>query len=134
MFLRDYHRENLLSGIGEGHTVEDTPKTFAQEQEDLKRTVVKEMHAAADDAENDAASSCEDGENNNGGFLVPKTKPVPSGVDKKTFQLDIEAADKDPETFLSNFLTSRAWIPTETANLQPFESDDEDEDNKAEAF
>ncbi|KAI9375730.1 KRI1-like family C-terminal-domain-containing protein [Aspergillus egyptiacus] len=131
MTLRDYHRENLLSG---SHLVEedgsDAPKTYAQEQEDLKNTIVKEMHAAADDEE----SASDKDEDDDEGFLVRKSAPEPASAPKNDVQLDLENADKDPETFLSNFMTSRAWLQTDKSQLQPFESDDEEEDKRAEAF
>jgi protein KRI1 len=137
MYLRDYHRENLLSG----HTSTDETgdllavRTFAQEQEDLKKTIVKEMHAAADA---DGPSS-EDEDNDDAGFLVPKEKPQtskqgihPSRLSK--VKVDVAVADKDPETFLSNFMAARAWVPTGGARFQPLESDDEEEDERAEKF
>ncbi|OJD23357.1 hypothetical protein ACJ73_05287 [Blastomyces percursus] len=132
MFIRDYHRENLLRGAsgGDDETEEEAPKTFAQEQEDLKREIIKEMHAT-----NGAGSS--DGENEDededGGFLIPKSKPTLTETTEVPV-LDVESADKDPETFLSNFLKARAWVPTEKSKFQPLESDDDDEDQQAEAF
>ena len=129
MFLRDYHRENLLSGA---NVVEDDsakpPKTYAEEQEDLKNAIVKEMHGKADD-EDDGKEADEDG-----GFLIPKSAPVTAPAPKREPKLDIENADKDPENFLSNFMSSRAWVPTDRSDLQPFESDDDEEDERADAL
>lgn len=127
MFLRDFHRENYLSGAAlREEKDEEPPKTFVQEQEELKKTVIKEMHAAADDQ----GSGDED---EDGGFLIPKSKEEPAS-DKKEIELDVENADKDPETFLSNFMAARAWIPTEKSKFQPLESDDDEEEQRAEAF
>ncbi|KAL1876065.1 Kinetochore protein Spc24 [Paecilomyces lecythidis] len=125
MTLRDYHRENLLKGTTNGEDEEEqAPKSFAQEQEDLKKTIVKEMHAAADDSDEE-----------DDGFLVQKSVTMPPPEPKKNVELDIENADKDPETFLSNFMAAKAWIPADRSNeLKPFESDDEEEDQKAELF
>ncbi|PWY72387.1 ribosome biogenesis protein Kri1 [Aspergillus heteromorphus CBS 117.55] len=120
MTLHDYHRENLLSGANLAE--EETPRTYAQEQEELKNAVVREMHAAN-------ASADEDDEDD---FLVAKSAPEPLPPAK--VDLNVENADKDPETFLSNFMSSRAWIPAGRSELQPFESDDEDEDQRAEVF
>ncbi|KAJ5678889.1 hypothetical protein N7462_007133 [Penicillium macrosclerotiorum] len=125
MTLRDYHRENLLSGVNPADE-EDTPRTFAQEQADLKSAIVKEMHAAGSDDE-----EMEDADN----FLVRKSGPeeLPPAISKA--DLDIENADKNPETFLSNFMASRAWIPEENKReLHPFDSDDDEEFNRADAF
>lgn len=125
MYLRDYHRQNLLNGDA-AEEVEDTPKTFAQEQADLKKDVLKEMQDAANEASSD--------EDEDGDFLVAKSKPDTDGVAQKKaeVELDVENADKDPETFLSNFLSARAWIPTKVSQFQPFESDDEEEEKRAE--
>ncbi|KAK1140390.1 Kinetochore protein Spc24 [Aspergillus melleus] len=130
MTLRDYHRENLLSGnpLPEDDTP-DAPRTYAQEQADLKKSIVQQMHAAADDEDHSSNDDAEDED-----FLVRKSVQEPAPESKKTNKLDLENADKDPESFLSNFLSARAWIPADRANLQPFESDDEEEDARAEAF
>jgi protein KRI1 len=134
MHLRDYHRENLLAGRNGADEIEDgpAPQTFAQEQEDLKKTVVKEMHAAAD---GDGTSD----EDEDGGFLVPKSKPQlskqglhPSRA--KKVEVDVAVADKDPETFLSNFMAARAWVPGDGARFQPLESDDDEEVERADMF
>ncbi|EED20115.1 ribosome biogenesis protein Kri1 [Talaromyces stipitatus ATCC 10500] len=127
MYLRDYHRQNLLNG-GVADETKDTPKTFAQEQADLKKSVLQEMQAAANDQSSD--------EEEDGDFLIAKPKPKDDEVAQKKvdIELDVENADKDPETFLSNFLSARAWIPTKTAQFQPFESDDEEEEKRAEAL
>ncbi|KAK3044844.1 hypothetical protein LTS18_000202, partial [Coniosporium uncinatum] len=133
MYLKDYHRKNLLEGNG---TAEEEPpappKTYVQEQATLKNDLVKEMHAAADsDAEED--------------FLVRKKKskhvePETNGTStftkkEKTRIPSPAAADADPEGFLSNFMAARAWVPDDPSRiLHPFESDDEEEDERAEQF
>ena len=126
MFLRDYHRENLLSGANPADDDTEAPKTYNQEQEDLKRSVVKEMHGAGDSEDDDA--------DDDGGFLIPKSKPVIAPETKPEAKLDLQTADQDPETFLSNFMSSRAWVPTDRAEVHPFESDDDEEDDRAEAL
>lgn len=133
LFLRDYHRENLLNGVkGDLQDTQETPMTYNQEQEALKRSIVGEIHAAT---AGDAASSSSDGENENGQeddyFLV--AKPRKREIVEQP-QLDVDNAEKDPETFLSNFMAARAWVPSERAQFQPFDSDDEEEDRKAEEF
>lgn len=130
MYLRDYHRQNLLNGGAVAEDAEkDTPKTFAQEQADLKKSVLQEMQAAEQEQED--SDDEEDGD-----FLVRKPGRENDAIAQKAtttdVQLDVENADKDPETFLSNFLSARAWIPTKTSQFQPFESDDDDEEQRAE--
>lgn len=138
MYLQDYHRENLLSGYTGAEKDDEglVPRTFAQEQDELKKTIVKEMNAAAN---GDNSSSEDEEDNENRGFLVPKVKPQlsksgihPSRVAKD--EVDINIAEKDPETFLSNFMAARAWVPTDGARFQPLESDDEEEEERAEKF
>lgn len=133
--MRDYHRENLLSGhTGAEEEEEPAPKTFAQEQEESRSKIVKEMHAAAE--EESGGDNDEDA-----GFLVPKTKSQasngdvhPSRREKVRVNIDPATAEKDPESFLSNFMAARAWVPTTGARFQPLESDDEEEDERAEIF
>ncbi|KAF1918065.1 KRI1-like family C-terminal-domain-containing protein [Ampelomyces quisqualis] len=126
MTLRQFHTKNLLDGKFTGDDDDDDdapPKTYAQEQEEARQNLVKEMHAAAE----------EDGEGDD--FLVAKPKPASSKKDRvKITVQDVEQADKDPETFLSNFMASRAWVPTTSARFHPLESDDEAEDAAADEW
>ncbi|KAL9125273.1 MAG: hypothetical protein Q9217_005498 [Psora testacea] len=136
MYLSDYHRRNLLEGGANEESVVGVPSTYAKQQEDLKKEVIKEMHAAAKNETNGEAS-VDDGEGDD--FLVAKP-PANGDVDtqslpkRKMKKLDIENADRDPETYLSNFVSARAWLPTEDTRFQPFESDDDEEDRKADEF
>jgi len=133
MYLRDYHRENLLNGqITADEVDEEVPLTYNEEQEALKRSVVGEINAAAANSGTNRTMD-EDGEASDDGFLVTKThNDVPKAplIDA----LDVEQAGKDPETFLSNFMSSRAWVPSERSRFQAFESDDEEEECRAEEF
>jgi protein KRI1 len=122
MFLKDYHRKNLLEGSG-APVDEDAPRTYVQEQEALKQDIVKAMHA-------EAGEGSEDEED---GFLVRKTPRLEKSTSKITIP-DPAQADREPETFLSNFLSSRAWVPTSTTGFQELESDDDEEDERADAF
>ncbi len=134
MYLSDYHRENLLNGTFADDADEAVPKTFVQEQEDLKKSIVKEMHKAAEE-------SAEEENDEDDDFLIPKSKPQPtnqgihpSRASKVKVQLYVATADKDPETFLSNFMAARAWVPGDGTRFQPLLSDDEDDDEEAEKF
>ena len=124
MTLRQYHTENLLSGVNPAEE-ESTPRTYAQEQADLKNAIVKEMHGAADKSDEEMEDADE--------FMVRKPGQDIS-LPKSEIKLDIENADKDPETFLSNFLSARAWIPTDRPELHPFDSDEDDDVDRAEAI
>ncbi|KAJ5344241.1 hypothetical protein MYU51_003293 [Penicillium brevicompactum] len=124
MTLRQYHTDNLLKGVDPAEE-ENAPRTYAQEQADLKNNIVKEMHGAAANSDDEMEDADE--------FLVRKPGQDLS-LPKEEIKLDIENADKDPETFLSNFLSARAWLPTNKAEMQPFDSDDDDDFNRADAF
>lgn len=127
LFLQDYHRKNLLNKSHEASDDEEDnePLTYNQEQEKLKRSILGEINAAA---ENESDEEQEDGEAE--AFLVTKERHQ---VQPGPAMLDVDNADKDPETFLSNFMSSRAWASTAT-DLHPFESDDEEEDQRADQF
>lgn len=131
MFLRDYHRERYLKGdVGADEDEDaDAPKTYAQEQADLKSTIVSAMHAAVDDEE-----WSDDDE-----FLKPakkeaEAKPAENGMHPsraaaiKLTEVDVAVADKDPETYLEKFMSSKAWAPPAGSKWEAFDSDDEDDD------
>lgn len=125
MTLKQYHTKNLLEGKFEED--EEAPRaTYAQEQEEARQSLVKELHAAA------ASDGDEDDD-----FLVAKTKPESEPYKKERVKIttaDVENAEKDPETFLSNYLAARAWVPKGDSRFQPLESDDEDEEAAAEEW
>ncbi|KAL9114318.1 MAG: hypothetical protein Q9227_001740 [Pyrenula ochraceoflavens] len=132
MSLRDYHREKLLNDEsedeGEEH-VEGQQPSYNQEQEALKKEIVGEINAAA------TGHDHSDSEVSEGHFDFVIKKPFHKDTKTpRTAQLNIEGAEKDPETFLSNFMASRAWVPSAQSNFQPFESDDEEEEKRAEEF
>jgi protein KRI1 len=124
MNLRQYHTENLLNGVIPAEE-ENVPKSYAQEQADLKNDIVKQMHQAAENSDEDM----EDADD----FIVRKPGQDVS-LPKEEIKLDVENADKDPETFLSNFLSSRAWLPTDKPDLQPFDSDDDEDFARADVL
>jgi protein KRI1 len=127
MFLHDYHRKNLLDGANETGEQEEQPplRSYIQEQEELKRDLVKSMHDAADENVSNESDAEDD-------FLKPTKLPTPETNQPPV--PDVETADKDPETFLSNYLTARAWIPTSTSRFAHLESDDDEEDQRADEF
>lgn len=125
--LQDYHRQNLL----EGSSMEDEDTqvlTYNQEQEQLKKSIVGEINAAAADSDSEDGKKDTDQDH----FLV--AKPKQKSAKKQEAVPDVETAEKDPETFLSNFMASRAWAASDTAPLHPFESDDDEEERRAEEF
>lgn len=135
MYLRDYHRENLLKGDLSGAIEDEQPLTYAQQQDDLRQTVIKEMRSVANglgptSAGGDHADGDED-------FLVrkePKMGNKKPEVNVGNLSFDRQGAEKDPETFLSNFMSTRAWVGIDGSKMQPFESDDEEEERRADIF
>lgn len=134
MTLHDYQREKLLAGAnGDDEDDDKAPvQTYQQEQDQLKRQLVGSMHAAAQEEESDADED---------DFMVAKKKPkhedLAAAKQKKAKQItddDVKAANQDPETYLSNFMQARAWLPGDGARFQPLESDDSDDDKRAEEF
>ncbi|RMY48412.1 hypothetical protein D0865_08098 [Hortaea werneckii] len=157
MYLQDYHRANLLAGAAEDEAEAETqqpPRTFAQEQEDMRKELVGGMHAAAKDEQEDGGAAGEDDEEDEDDFLVAKSKPqhdslpttttASSSSDapqqpkqnkrKRLTDADIATAENDPETYLSNFMAARAWLPSDGARWQAFDSDDSDDDRRADEF
>lgn len=138
IYLRDFHRENLLLGDAGEDTRQEMPLTYAQQQNNLRQTVVKEVRAATLDK-----STISDlaGENNSDedDFLVkkqPQPRKTPSNGDhvSQAAGLDPKVAETDPEGFLSAFMSTKAWVPSAGSKFEPFESDDENDDQRAEAF
>lgn len=127
MYLQDYHRQNLLEGANdEAEDVGRKPtyKSYAQEQADLKRDLIQSMH----DAEREGSDREYDEED----FLKPTKEPSPPP--ERPPIPDVETADKDPDTYLSNYFASRAWVPDSTSRFAQLESDDEEEERRAEEF
>jgi protein KRI1 len=122
MTLKDYHTKNLLEGKFTLDEEEDAPpKTYAEEQEEARQDLVKALKEDDEDEDDD--------------FIVAKEKPASSKKDRVKITVDdVEKADQDPETFLSNFMASRAWVPTGDARFKPLESDDDDEDAAADEW
>ncbi|KAG8165811.1 hypothetical protein KVR01_004363 [Diaporthe batatas] len=124
MHLRDYHRERYMAGdTGADFEEEaDQPKTFVQEQADLKKDILAEINAAANDSDDDEdfikAKPNENGPATEDGVHPSRKQKV------KASELDVSLAEKDPELYLSNFMASRAWIPENSSRWEAFESDD----------
>lgn len=122
MFLHDYHRERYMAGdTGADEDNASAPRTHVQEQADLKKNILAEIKAAADDDsdDEDAFIKAKPGEAATEGGIHPSRQERIKPKD-----LDVSLADKDPELFLSNFMDSRAWVPEDGSRWEAFESDD----------
>ncbi|OTA82604.1 hypothetical protein M434DRAFT_16939 [Hypoxylon sp. CO27-5] len=138
VFLQDYHREKILRGDtgADFDNEKEPPRTYAQEQDDLKKSIKEEIKAQLE-AEDGAEGSDSDED-----FMkakeetrfVPENGVHPSRAGKiKAPKPDVANADKDPELYLSNFMASRAWVGEDENGWQAFESD-EGEDDKADEW
>lgn len=140
MYLSDYHRKNIQENVANLSKAKHRA-TYAKQQDDLKSTVIREMHGAIGVASGNSAENPNGGQitdNEDDDFLVRKN-PLLNGEGEKKDPiappaLDAKAADKDPESFLSNFMASRAWVPSAESKFQPFESDDDEEEQRAEQY
>lgn len=146
MTLQDYHRQNLMSGYTGGDEDADAPpQTYDQEQDALRREMVGQMHAMANGESKTKAEEQSDDEDDD---FKPKAKGMHESMPaaqtqhskkakaKRITDTDIASADKDPETYLSNFMAAQAWRPKDSESGRPhaFDSDDSDEDARADAF
>lgn len=133
MYLHDYHRQNMLSGHTGAEEDDEPVQTYQQEQDALKRELVGSMHATGEAIE--AAESDEEED-----FMVAKSKPKHDALPtaskpKQITNQDVAAADKDPESYLSNFMAARGWLPKDNSSrFQAFDSDDSDEERRADEF
>ncbi|KAL7923484.1 KRI1-like family C-terminal domain-containing protein [Trichoderma austrokoningii] len=137
VFLRDYQREKILRGdVGASDDEEDAPKTYQQEQDAIKKSLLSEIDAVKGDEDSDE-------DEDDDGFMKRK---APTQTDKnglhpsrakavKLSEVDVDNANKDPETFLSNFMAARAWVADEGSRWEAFESDDGEENvDRADEF
>ena len=147
MFLRDYHRERYLSGdVGADDdnsaaaaAAAAVPRTYVQEQDHIKQSILSEINAAAAAADDEEEWSDDDA------FIKPVKKadvPTQGGIHPSRApqinlkDLDVANADKNPEDYLSKFMAAKAWAPEGAGSKwQAFESDDgEDADDMADEF
>ena len=126
--LQDYHRQNLLDNGTEVEQDRPSPASPADERDSFRQDLIQQMHQAVgdEDKSNDSESEKE--------FLRAKRKPEQAEVSEKRDLPSITAADTDPDAFLNTLMASRAWVPHDRADLHPFESDDEDEERRADEF
>ncbi|KAI1879407.1 hypothetical protein JX265_002361 [Neoarthrinium moseri] len=149
VYLQDYHRERILAGDIGSDDDEDKPRTYAQEQGDLQKSIVDEIQAQIKN-EGAAGEKDDDGDDN---FIKPKkgeaarvkaelhdgmhpsrAANVKKSKSRPAVKLDVANADKDPQLYLSNFLAARAWVEPTQNKWQAFESDDEEEPDKADEW
>ncbi len=133
VYLRDYHRERYMRGdVGEEDEKDgaEKPKTYVQEQEDLKQSLLDEIKAAAGGASGEDSDDDDDFIKKKGPAKLGENGVHPSRATRvQITDRDVASADNDPELYLSNFMASKAWKPAGGSRWEAFESDEEDEDN-----
>lgn len=135
IYLKDYHRMNILSGDalkedeeGNEHATVDGKQSFVSQQREEKTQLLNEIKNAFNDEENEEVSGDEDD-----GFLKkkePSTKKEGKSLPDPTV---------NEEDFLEEFVNQQAWIPKKgdkmiSLDLNNNEEDDEEFEDAAEKF
>ncbi|AJT18728.1 Kri1p [Saccharomyces cerevisiae YJM1304] len=135
IYLKDYHRMNILSGdaLKEDdeeyeHATVDGKQSFVSQQREEKTQLLNEIKSAFSDEENEESSGDEDD-----GFLKkkePSTKKEGKNLPDPTV---------NEENFLEEFVNQQAWIPKKgdkviSLDLNNNEEDDEEFEDAAEKF
>lgn len=123
LFLKDYHRQNLLSG--DYKKDEDDEYGTVDGEKPFVVTEREERNQLLDDIKNAFKDEEGDDDDDDDGLLKKKEKKEEEEVDTRTKLPDPE---KNAEGFLSAFLDNRAWIPGENdkvINLDQIDNDDE---------
>lgn len=136
VYLKDYHRMNLLSGTtfdedDDKHINYDNDegiKTYNQEQEEERQNLLSEI--------NDAFQQEKEDEDDDDGFLKKK-QPAETSSAAAVPTRTLPDPDKDEEQFLREFANQQAWIPHKGDTIIDLDKrgDDNDEfDDAVEQF
>ena len=145
IYLKDYHRMNLLSGhvgsddedegeSGEGkdHKTIDGKPSFVAQQRDERNKLLSEINDAFDGDDN---GDDNDNSDDDDGFLKKKE---PKAEDKDAKVTGTALPDpQNEDAFLDEFMGQQAWMPKEgdrVIDLDMQDEDDEEFDAAAEQF
>lgn len=128
IYLKDYHRMNLLSGEAFKDEEDDTdkPMTYAEEREEERNELLSDIKKAFADVDEDS------NDENDDGFLKKKDSSKDSST-KRT----LPDPTQDEEKFLMEFANQQAWIPhkgDKIIDLDGEARDDDEFDEAAEKF
>lgn len=130
IYLKDYHRMNLLSGDALKENIEDDDenegiKTYAQEKEEERNELLDDIKSAFNNMD-------DDDDNGDDEFLKKKDETGSESAGPKRV---LPNPEQDGEKFLEEFMKQHAWIPAEgdkTLNLDRQGEDDEEFDDAVE--
>ncbi|CCF56278.1 hypothetical protein KAFR_0A08440 [Kazachstania africana CBS 2517] len=127
IYLKDYHRMNILSGsVGEDeeeHETVDGKQSFVSQQKEERAQLLNEINNAFDDEKEDE----DEGEDD---FL---TKKVPTKMREE--KVHLPDPTRNEEDFLDAFVNSQAWIPQKGDKVISLDNEDDEEfDNAVETF
>ncbi|KAL3233134.1 Protein KRI1 [Nakaseomyces bracarensis] len=155
VYLKDYHRMNILSGDAlkddDEHDDFDMPmetvdgkQSFVSQQREERQQLLDEINSAfKEDGEEEAEAGSRSGSESEGddddGFLKKKAKKE-DGKGKADDPLKNINPDKDEEKFLDEFVNQHAWIPKKGDKIiqldgeTNIEEDDEEFEDAVEKF
>jgi protein KRI1 len=121
LYLRDYHRQNLLSGQDQD---DESHGKFAYdpEQRGIRASLLNTINAGDEEEEEE-----------NEDFMIKKPSKDTNGGSKPKNLPDVSLVETNPDQWLSQFMNSRAWVSNDP-DAHEFESDDSEEEDKAEEF
>lgn len=136
IFLKDYHRMNILSGDAlkeddeNEHATIDGKQSFVSQQLEEKTQLLNEIKDAFGDEDNEKSREGEDEDN---GFL--KKKEPSTRQEEK----NLPDPTANEENFLEEFVNQQAWIPKKgdkviSLDLDNNEEDDEEFEDAVEKF
>ena len=134
VYLKDYHRMNILAGntfADDEEATVDGEQSYASQQREERSQLIDEIKNAFSGDEND-----EEEDENDGDFLKKKE---PSNK-TATPRLRLPNPNQDEEKFLAEFVNNQAWIPRKGDKVIPLdndpnmEEDDEEFEDAVEKF
>jgi protein KRI1 len=128
LYLKEYHRKALLSGQDDEELMSsvDGEKPYVLQQREDKENLIKEIHNALGDEDEDNSDDDD--------FLIKKTKPTDVG---STAPKPVTLPDPEKEggeKFLEAFMENHAWLPTKGKEVTMEHEDDAEFEDAAEKF
>ncbi|KAG0675494.1 KRRI-Interacting protein 1 [Pichia californica] len=130
IYLKDYHRANLLANENEEDNIE---KPYVLQQKEDKDNLIKEIHnALGSDNDNNGSDNDDDDDD----FLIKKEKKTEIEDNEKLPNIvSLPDPEKEgSEKFLEAFMDNHAWLPIKGKEVEIENEDDSDFDEAAEKF